>query len=205
MKARILAALAALSLLVSPVLAFDWVGVATATKQSVVEIASTRADGNGSACTGAVIDDDRDFVLTAAHCDGVPGSVFVDNLPAEVRAKDEKRDLLVLYVKGIDRPALKLAKADPKVGEEVASYGYGYALEQPLFRVAHISAGDIAVERARLFTIDASFVSGQSGGPVVNTAGEIVMIVQLGNPYVGLGVGAEVLEDKVGRFFSSKK
>jgi S1-C subfamily serine protease len=179
--------------------AADWAAVAPKLRDSVVEISITTDEGQG-ACTGFVIDNERDFVLTAAHCDGKV--LYVDNLKAEVKAKDDKRDLMVLYVKDIDRPALKLAKKAPNVGDEVASFGYGFALEQPLMRVTHISAKDIAIERARYTVVDAVFVGGQSGGPVVNTVGEVVMIVQLGGNGVGLGVDSEIIDDKVGRFFS---
>ena len=99
------------------------------------------------------------------------------------------------------------AKNDPIVGEEVASYGWGYDMNQPLFRVAHISAKDVTVpqyENARYFAIDAAFVGGQSGGPVVNALGEVVMMVQLGSGIVGWGIGAETLDDKIGRYFSKK-
>ncbi len=183
------------------VAAADWTAIVPSFKDSVVEIAI----GERGACTGWVIDNNRDFVMTAAHCDveNATLSLFADNMKAEVRAKDAKHDLMVLYVKDIDRPALKLAKNDPKVGDEVASFGYGFALERPLFRVTHISAADIAIERARYFVTDANFVPGMSGGPVFNQKGEVVMIVQMGsNVGLGLGVGAETIEDRMGRFFT---
>ena len=174
----------------------DWSPIAAKLRQSIVEVANS--DGS---CTGFVIDDVRDLVLTAAHCDGT--DLYADSMPAKVRAKNDKADLMVLFVEGLDRPALTLAKNDPKVGAEVASYGYGFALEQPLFRVAHISAANVNVGQTHYLVVDTTFVSGQSGGPVVNAAGEVVLIVQLGNPQgVGLGVGAEIIDDKVGRFFA---
>lgn len=184
-------------LVATPVFANDWTSVVPVVKESSVEITSS-----GGSCTGVVIDMERAFVLTAAHCDG--DKLYADNLKAEVKAKDDKSDLMVLYVKDIDRPALKLAARNPLVGEEVASFGWGYAMEQPLFRVAHISAKDVALERAHYMAIDAAFVPGQSGGPVVNLNGEIVMVVQLGNDISGFGVGAEGVEDKMGRFFAKK-
>lgn len=182
------------------VLAADWTTAVSRFKDSVVEIAV----GGEGACTGFVIDNNRDFVMTAAHCDVSSDAqrLLVDNLVAKVRAKDVKNDLMVLQVEGIDRPALALAKNNPKVGDEVASFGYGYALERPLFRVAHVSAEDVAIERGRYLVVDGSFVPGQSGGPVVNPAGEVVMIVQLGNSVIGLGIGADMIQDKMGRFFT---
>lgn len=195
---RIILALAVvLGMSVSSLFAAAWPDVLVIVKQSTIEIANTTG-----ACTGFVIDNERDYVLTAAHCDGE--KLFADNLKAEVKAKDDKSDLMVLYVKDIERPALKLALRDPMVGQEVASFGWGYAMQEPLFRVAHISAKNVALERAHYIAIDASFVPGQSGGPVVDTDGHVVMVVQLGNSISGFGVGAEVIEDKMGRFFSKK-
>lgn len=196
---NVVCAVAALLLAAVSAEAADWAAVVPNVKASTVEVAS-----GAGACTGFVIDNERDLVLTAAHCDGPKDTLFADNLKAEVKAKDDKSDLMVLYVKDIDRPALKLAKNDPKVGEEVASFGWGYALEEPMFRVAHVSAENVALERSHYIAIDASFVSGQSGGPVVNVQGEVVLIVQRGNEVIGFGVGAERISDRMGRFFSKK-
>ncbi len=52
---------------------------------------------------------------------------------------------------------------------------------------------------------DAAFVSGQSGGPCVNAAGEVVMMVQRGSSTVGLGVGAETIKNKAGRYFQKEE
>lgn len=176
----------------------DWTQIATSVRHSIVEI-SIGEEGQGG-CTGFVSDHDRALVVTAAHCDGP--KVMADSMPSTIKAKDVKSDLMVLEVKGLDRPALRLAKNDPKVGDEVASFGYGYALDQPLFRVAHVSARNANIgERVQYLAVDSSFVPGQSGGPVLNAAGEVVMIVQLGTGVVGFGVGAERIEDRVGRYF----
>ena len=183
--------------------AADWGTVARSVRESIVEVKS-----DVGSCTGFVIDNERDHVAVAAHCAGADEKhIFADSMPVKIRHKDVKHDTLVLYVEGLDRPALKLAKNDPIVGEEVASYGWGYDMNQPLFRVAHISAKDVTVpqyENARYFAIDAAFVGGQSGGPVVNALGEVVMMVQLGSGIVGWGIGAETLDDKIGRWFSKK-
>ena len=181
--------------------AADWTLLVPKIEASVVAI-MTKTGG----CTGVVIDNDRDFVLTAAHCDGP--EMYVDLAPAKIKAKDVKNDLMVVHVEGIDRPEIKLALVNPKIGDEVASYGYGYAMERPLFRVAHISDNQGRVDGqsgSEFMIIDSSFVPGQSGGPVVNTKGEMVMLVQMGNDIVGLGVGAETLKLKVGKYFAGGK
>jgi S1-C subfamily serine protease len=176
----------------------DWRLAAEKVARSAVFIESKEGS-----CTGFVIDNDRDYVLTAAHCDAK--DLFVDQSPAKVISKDVKKDLMVVHIDDLDRPALKLAKDNPKTGDEVASFGYGYGLERPMFRVTHISDDKIYIPYegigGPLVAVDATFVPGQSGGPVVNVEGDVVMVVQLGTPIVGFGVGAETIKDKVGKYF----
>lgn len=190
--------------------AADWPTTADKLAKSVVYIENK----NGS-CTGFVINaeakgkdkDDVDYVLTAAHCDGP--ELYVDQAVARILTKDTKKDLMVLEVPHLGRPALTLAHDDPKIGDELASYGYGWGLERPMFRTAHVSDDKTYIPEEGIggpfIVIDAQFVSGQSGGPVVNGAGEVVMIVQRGGNGVGIGVGAEVLKSKTGRYWQKPK
>jgi S1-C subfamily serine protease len=169
-----------------------------------VEQASVFLQIPESGCTGFVIDAARDYVLTAAHC--FHEDLYVDSLPvSKVVFKDVRWDLMVLEVEGVGdgREALKLSAVDPKLGEQVASYGYGYTLEKPMFRVAHISMLDIRIDDLGPFVaIDAAFVGGQSGGPVVNPEGEVVMIVQRASNLMGVGISAEDIKKKVKKFFT---
>jgi serine protease Do len=205
MRRIVLTLIVAASLAVSLEAASQWVAVAAKVEKAIVTIGE--ADTH---CTGFVIDGEAgpkgelDTVLTADHCD-VKGKLLADNMPARVVYKDAKKDLLVVQIEDTERPALRLAKDNPKIGEEVASYGYGFALERPMFRVTHIADDRTYIPEDGIggpfMVTDAVFVGGQSGGPVVNAAGEVVMIVQRGGSGVGLGVGAEVIKQKVGRYF----
>lgn len=182
----------------------DWAPVAEKLGKSVVYIETT----SGS-CSGAVVDDkagkdgSKDHVLTAAHCDGK--EIYADGAAAKVISKDTKKDLMVLEVDDLGKPALPLAKSNPKTGNEVASYGYGWGLERPMFRTSHVSDDNTYIPENGIggpfIVVDTQFVPGMSGGPVVNQAGEIVLIVQQGGGGVGIGVGAEVIKSKVGRYF----
>lgn len=184
---------------------FDWAPIAASTLKSIVEVEN--AEGR---CTAFVIDPSygdkgkQDLLLTAAHCDGK--ELYADHSPAQVVSKDAKFDLLVIAVDDTERPALKLAKHDASVGEEVASYGYGYGLDRPLFRVTHVSDDNTYIPEGGIggpfLVTDTSFVGGQSGGPVVNSSGDVVMIVQRGNDVVGLGRGAETIKSRVGKYFA---
>jgi len=163
--------------------------------------------GDEGSCTAFSINEKEDFVLTANHCfghDTEGKDLLVDNTPAKLVARDQKRDLMVLFVKGLDKPAIHLAKANPKVGDEMASYGFGYALSKPLFRTTHASAIDTDEVPNTIIT-DSDFTPGQSGGPVVNEDGDLVMIVQAGDGHgLGIGRGAEDIKHAMGRYFEEK-
>ena len=180
----------------------DWTTIAKKVSPSVV---SVQRSGGGT-CTGFIINatvkNDLDYVMTAAHCAGP--ELFADNAVARVIWKDTTHDLMVLEVANTGRPALRLATSNPEIGAEVASYGYGMALARPIFRTAHVSDDEAElpeVEGGPFVMIDAALVGGQSGGPVVNTAGEVVMIVQRTTNAVGVGVGAKRIASRAGRYF----
>lgn len=184
--------------------AVEWTPAVERLKRSAVYLENT--DGS---CTAFVINaaarekKDRDFLLTAAHCDGE--KLYADHVPATVIFKDAKKDLMVIETDNLERPALKLAAKNPDTGDEVASYGYGMGLERSMFRIAHVSDTAMYIPEEGIggpfIVIDAAFVGGQSGGPVVNTSGEVVLIVQRGSNTVGIGVGAELIREAVGRFW----
>lgn len=190
--------------------AADWSPIADKLAKSIVYIETT----SGS-CTGFVVNakatnkdkEDVDYILTAAHCDGP--EMYADQTLAHVLFKDTKKDLMVIEVADLDRPALTLAKSNPKIGDEVASFGFGWGLERPMFRTAHVSDDDTYIPEngigGPLIVIDAQFVPGQSGGPVVNAAGEVALMVQRGGGGVGIGVGAETMRSKMGRYLQKPK
>jgi S1-C subfamily serine protease len=184
----------------------DWSALVKDLTKSVVTI---ERDNNGTSCTGFIINskvkkdqDTLSYVLTAAHCEA--SKLFADQAEAKVVAKNTEKDLLVLAVDHLDKPAMKLAQDNPKVGDEVASFGYGMGLEKPLFRIAHVSAETYIPYEGiggPLFFVDGGFVGGQSGGCVINTIGEVVMMVQRSSATTGIGVGAETIRQKVGRYW----
>jgi len=188
----------------APVGASDWSSVVKQVERSVVWVQV----GDSGGCTAFVINQEKHYLLTAAHCEPEKGAtLWADYVPTRIVLLDSKRDLMVLEAKDIDptRPALKMAAANPEIGQEVMSIGYGFALERPFFRQAHVQDDKMAIsgiEGGPFISTDSSFVPGQSGGPVVNAAGEVVLIVQRGdNGTTGLGVGVATIREHVGRFF----
>lgn len=152
-------------------------------------------------CSAFMINATKRYALTAAHCE--EPKMTADGVLAYKVFIDKRKDLMVLRV-NVDRPALKLAAQGVEVGDEVASMGYGAVLEQPMFRIGNVSNVNLNIEELSgpYLMVDNHFVPGQSGGPIVNQRGEVVGIVQMTSDYgYGLGVGRDVLDDKVGSYF----
>ncbi len=195
-------ALALVLLFSTAVYANDWSKVADSLAKSVVYIENAEGSCSGFVINASAHKGEKDFILTAAHCDGA--NLFVDHMPATVVYKDVKKDLLVVEVEDTGRPALKLASSNPKIGDSVASYGYGFGMERAMFRTASVSDTAFYIPENGIggpfIVIDADFVGGQSGGPVVNAAGDVVLIVQRGGSGVGIGVGVDILA-AVSRYF----
>lgn len=194
-----------LSLLLSLSLSADWSSTATALSKSVVYIESA-----GGTCTGFVINsnakNDKDLILTAQHCFGE--KLFADHSTAKVIWQDSKQDIMVLEIDDTGRPAVKIADKDPIQGQEIVSFGFGLGLEKPMFRHAYVSNASVHlqdVDGGPFVMIDAAYVGGQSGGPCINDKGEVVSIVQRASNVLGIGVGAEKLREKVGRFLEKPK
>jgi S1-C subfamily serine protease len=190
--------------------AADWTPIADKLSKSVVYIESKHGSCTGFVIASKVVkkdEPDQSYILTAAHCDGP--ELYADQAVAKILTKDTKKDLMVLSVEALDRPALSLAPDNPHIGETLASYGYGWGLERPMLRQAMVSDDKTYIPEdgigGPLIVIDAQFVPGMSGGPVVNDKGEVVMIVQLGGGAVGIGVGAEVLKSKTGKYWEKPK
>ncbi len=189
---------------ISPFAAPDWSAVVKQVEKSVVFIEI----GSEGSCTGFIIDATRHYVMTAAHCQPSDhSSLWVDRVAARVVSLDSKKDLMVVEVKDIDPslPALVLAHKNPERGQDVMSCGFGMGLERAFFRQAHVQDDQTSVpetgQAGTFVSLDSAFVGGQSGGPVVNAAGEVVMIVQRASNTVGIGVGADVIRERMGRFF----
>lgn len=181
----------------------DWALVDDLLQRGTVKLTY---DGEGT-CTGPIIDKARKYILAAGHCGPEPQKgIFVDGAAASVIYKEVEQDLLVLFAPNLDdkKVQLALADGDVKAGAAVASGGYGYGFWN--FRIAHVANPKATVPGlvGPFVVIDAPYVPGQSGGPVVNVKGEIVGVVQFTSDRIGIGRGAEYIRDKVGRFFGKE-
>jgi S1-C subfamily serine protease len=131
--------------------------------------------------------------------------LFADNAVARVIWKDVKADLMIIATEDTGRPAVTLAMKNPETGQEIGSFGYGYKLEKVMFRHAYVSNAAMPlpdIEGGPFILIDAAYVGGQSGGPCINAAGEVVSIVQRASNLVGVGIGVEKMRDRIGKYLA---
>ena len=161
--------------------AFEWPSVAEKALQSVVSLES-----NGRLqCTAFSINESRRLFMTAAHCNGenltlggeIAWSVYFN----------EAEDIMVLQSEGIVKPALKPGKL-PKVGQDIASIGFGYGFKEPMFRTGRVSKVQAPFDDIGEFMeTDFSIIGGMSGGPMIDQDGKVIAINQRGNMQISLG------------------
>lgn len=182
---RILLVLLALVLFTVPASSYEW--QSTAKKVSLSLVSLSDFDGD-IYCTGYVIDNQRDFVMTAQHCVDGDYGIIVDHKSAWVVWADKELDIAVLQVPGISKPELHPGK-HPKIGQAIAALGHGYGLEQPMFRVGLVAHPDVHIlELSGTWVIlDFPLIPGMSGGPMVDQDGKVLAINQRSNTVIGLG------------------
>ena len=160
---------------------------------AIVQVESTGGLGSGT------IFDTLGYVLTAEHVVGADAAVMVTFANGEVEqalvvGRDEVRDLAVLKISGGPHlTALKLGKLeDVKKGDQVVTAGYTPFNDATTSTIGIVS--EILEHDEDQFTYlqtDATFHSGQSGGPVITEEGLVVGIVSRApattSPLVTLG------------------
>lgn len=154
----------------------------------VVLIRAAEAHGSGFFITS------DGFVITNAHV--VQDARFVRlklatgrEVPGEVVAKDDRRDVALVKAQGAGYIPLPIADGEPTVGSEV--YAFGAPLEERLFNT--VTRGIVSSYRVedglKLLQSDVNIQPGNSGGPVTDPAGNVVAISVKGRVNRGVFVG----------------
>ncbi len=169
---------------------------------TVTSVAAVRADDG----TGTCYAHDAGHLVTNQHVVEDADRVAVqyardDWRRAEVVATDVYSDLAVLS--DSDRPGyvtpLPLVDYPPAVGQEVAVIGAPFGLRSS-FTTGTISGVDRALQAATGFSVpgavqtDAAVNPGNSGGPLLSAAGELVAVISAaGGENIGFGIPAQLV------------
>ena len=163
-------------------------------KSSIVVI-SARSSEATSLGSGFIISTDG-YIVTNQHVIEGTGEVWVDlydgtSHKANVVGQSARDDIAVLKINAKDLPAITLAKSkDCYVGEIVYAIGspdsYDYAWTVTMGIISHKSRnvkiydnnGNLE-KTMNLIQTDVSVNPGNSGGPIINTRGEVVGIITL--------------------------
>ncbi len=159
--------------------------------------------------SGFIISEDG-YIITNDHVVGNANKVVIsmtngEHIDAEIIGKDPSSDIAVLKIDKGGLPYIKLGNSDEVIiGEWVIAFGNPFGLfevnQKPTITVGVVSntgmklnSGENRFYRNMIQT-DASINSGNSGGPLVNSLGELIgmnTLIYTGNSYstgnIGLG------------------
>lgn len=227
MSRIIFTALLALTLIASPIqAATDWVATAAKVRPSIARIQGTWEGKTETVCTTFSINEAKNYFLTANHCDlresfingdgdTTTGTddhkIWVEGHEAFPIYQNPDLDIMVMVVPDLDEPALHLTH-EVSTAEPVMSYGWGFGLDLPIIRIANVAIPSAEFPQvfenfhygskdATYTLYDAPFIHGQSGGPILNTAGEVVSVCQANIPdSVGISVTVSELQVSIGKY-----
>ncbi len=167
-------------------------------------------DNGGSAGTGFIYSSDG-VVVTNNHVIADSHDVIEvtlgdgRTLKATLLGRDPLEDLAVLKVDATDLPEVQIGvSGDMKVGDDVIAIGNALALEGGLSVTRGIISGlDRSIETEENFQLqgilqtDAAINRGNSGGPLVNSRGEVIGInTAIANPTYAQNIGFAIAMDR---------
>lgn len=180
---------------------------------SVVRIETTGAIGGGTG-SGFVVDS-RGTIVTNCHViEGASEAQvhFADGGVADVLGTlviDEARDIAIIKISDVDRPAFTFSKALPRKGEEIVALGapLGLAFTATRGIVSAIRSGqELATETGQeregtWIQVDAALSPGNSGGPLINEQGNVVAMATLASTGVAqslnFGISAADIRESI--------
>ena len=160
----------------------DLADVIELAEKSVVRIEVTMAEGKATG-SGFVVDNVGTLVTNCHVLAGATSAVafFPDGRQANIigtKHIEEAKDIVVAVIDDITAPAISLAVALPRKGERVTALGapHGLSFTATTGIISAIRAGtELDSDRQGMWIqVDAAISPGNSGGPLINAAGEVV-------------------------------
>lgn len=175
--------------------------------------------------SGFIVSEDG-YIITNDHVIGNASKVVVtmtngDHLDAEIVGKDSYSDIAVLKINKSGLPFIRLGNSDEvMIGEWVIALGNPFGLfevnQKPTITVGVISSTGMKLNSGQdrfyrnMIQTDAPINSGNSGGPLVNSLGEVIgmnTLIYTGNSMAGgnIGLGFAIPMNKVKKIVDQLK
>lgn len=175
--------------------------------------------------SGFIVSDDG-YIITNDHVVGNASKVVVsmtngDHIDAEIVGKDPFSDIAVLKINKSGLPHINLGNSDDvMIGEWIIALGNPFGLfevnQKPTVTVGVVSSTGMKLNSGEnrfyrnMIQTDAAINSGNSGGPLVNSLGEVIgmnTLIYTGNSMAGgnIGLGFAIPINKVKKIFDQLK
>ena len=144
----------------------------------------------------------KDCIITNAHVIDNPNKVIVKTYSGEEYAAfvvgiDQEQDIAVLGVDGVEFPYLTIAESSSmKTGDDIYAIGAPKSMAYTLTKGV-ISAQNREISGNKYIQIDAAINEGNSGGPLLNDAGQVLGINTLkmsDSEGIGLAIPMETVK-----------
>jgi S1-C subfamily serine protease len=183
----------------------DWTVIAKSLAKQVPRLEIEDASGKG-VCAGVVVNAKAGFALTCAHCTGTDDakvSITLNGRHAKLARANTLLDLAVVRFNHKDEQEMPLAEETGPIGTEIAIAGFMLAAED-----LHVQFGRIASRKGKEggIVVDGVVLPGDSGGALVNAAGQLVGINNryYGGTAVGIAIPVEKIRDFVEMYLPVK-
>lgn len=183
----------------------EWADAVKDLHAKVPRIETKTHDGREGTCSGAFVNADAGYVVSAAHCfEGEFVDVAVDGRDAAVVRKNRVIDLAVLRVdpKRSDK-AFLLAPETPPVGTPIAVLGYAFGSRKLIMQFGHMAL-PLSDELNDAALVNVDVIIGDSGGPLIDNLGRLVgiqsAVVSYGPMHLGATIPLETVRDYVSQY-----
>lgn len=193
----------------------EWITVLPTVVASVPRLEARKAGGSTAICSAVIFEIDPlgyAHALTAAHCVAATTEhervdITVAGRVGVVLHQNTILDLaIVRFRPRQDRP-IRLASTNPPSGSEVAVLGYAFGEDDLVVQFGHIAQP--YNRRSRTTWVDVTLMFGDSGGALINRAGELVginsAILYQGPARIGMVVSVEAIHDYLEYFAALKR
>jgi serine protease Do len=137
------------------------------------------------------------YVVTCEHCVRDNVAITVNGRHGKVANDNRLLDIAVIRTELKDAENMPLAAKAPLTGDEVAILGYAWGAKRLAMQFGRVS---LPLDDDGALVIDAMTIGGNSGGPAINAAGELVGLTSAVKYNGPMHVGIMVPVEKVRAF-----